>query len=108
MTLLQSNAEVAVREMLREIARKTQARTGSTQLYAEDFMDDGSKIALSIDIDQSEVVVQASRVYIKCTHIVYKAGCKVFSLCIVCRAVPFSTSAALALKSTATRTRREP
>ena len=41
--------------MLREIARKTHARTGRTQLYAEDFLDDGSKVALGIDINQLEV-----------------------------------------------------
>ena len=44
-----------MREMLREIARKTHARTGRTQLYAEDFLDDGSKVALGIDINQLEV-----------------------------------------------------
>ena len=53
--MTQTNAEVAVREMLQEIARKTKRNTGKTQLAAEDFMDDGSKIALVVDIDEGKV-----------------------------------------------------
>ena len=41
--------------MLKEIAAKTKERTGSTTLYAEDFMDDGSPIKLQIDINENEV-----------------------------------------------------
>ena len=41
--------------MLREIASNTKERTGTTNMYAEDFMDDGSKIALNININQVEV-----------------------------------------------------
>ena len=52
---LQQNAEVAVREMLKEIARKTKERTGSTQLEAIDHMDDGSSIKLKIQIDDLDV-----------------------------------------------------
>ena len=52
---LQQNAEVAVREMLKEIARKTKERTGSTQLEAIDHMDDGSPIKLKIQIDDLDV-----------------------------------------------------
>ena len=52
MVSLQSNAEVAVREMLKEIARKTEQRTGLTRLTAVDHMDDGSPISLTIDIDK--------------------------------------------------------
>lgn len=51
---IQHNAEVAVREMLREIAVKTKERTGKTILFAEDFMDDGSRIKLTISIDETE------------------------------------------------------
>lgn len=49
-----NNAEVAVKEMLKEIAKKTRERTGETSLYAEDFMDDGSKIVLRVDIDENK------------------------------------------------------
>ena len=52
---LQQNAEVAVREMLKEIAKKTKERTGSTQLEAIDHMDDGSPIKLKIEINETDV-----------------------------------------------------
>nr|KAG5689815.1 hypothetical protein BaRGS_029293 [Batillaria attramentaria] len=48
------NAEVAVRDMLREIARKTRTRTGTTTLSASDRMDDGSTIGLCVDINEKE------------------------------------------------------
>ena len=51
----QENAEVAVSDMLREIAAKTKEKTGKTELYAEDFMDEGTKICLHVTIDESEV-----------------------------------------------------
>ncbi len=41
--------------MLQQIARETRSRTGATKLYAEDFMDDGSKIQLRVDISEAEV-----------------------------------------------------
>ncbi|KAJ8302674.1 hypothetical protein KUTeg_019070 [Tegillarca granosa] len=47
----QSNAEIAVQEMLREIARKTKQKTGKTKLSAVDRMDDGSKIRIDVDIN---------------------------------------------------------
>lgn len=47
----QNNAEVAVREMLKEIGEKSKASTGQSTLHAIDFMDDGSKIQLRVDID---------------------------------------------------------
>ena len=52
---IQKNAEVAVRDMLREIGQQTKQRTGSTRLSAVDYMDDGSPISLSIDININEV-----------------------------------------------------
>ena len=55
MAHIQANAEVAVREMLREIAVRAKERTGTTQLKAEDFMDDGSPIMLTVAIDEVEV-----------------------------------------------------
>ena len=53
--ILQNNAELAVQDMLIEIARKTKQRTGTTSLYAEEFMDDGANIRLRVDIDESTV-----------------------------------------------------
>lgn len=53
MNYIQSNAEVAVRDMLKEIARKTKERTGKTTLQAEEKMDDGSPIHLTVTIDKN-------------------------------------------------------
>lgn len=53
MKYIQENAEIAVRDMLKEIARQTRKRTGTTVLYAEDKMDDGSPIKLKIQIDET-------------------------------------------------------
>ncbi len=51
MGFIQKNAEVGVREMLKEIGREVEARTGRSVLEAEDFMDDGSRIKLKVEID---------------------------------------------------------
>lgn len=51
MTYIQENAEVAVREMLKEMGRNAFEKYGTTTLEAEDLMDCGSKIKLKIDID---------------------------------------------------------
>ena len=51
----QTMAEVAVREMLREIAAKTLTTRGDCKLSASDFMDDGSCIQLTISIDPTQV-----------------------------------------------------
>ncbi|XP_033609037.1 5-oxoprolinase isoform X3 [Cryptotermes secundus] len=48
---IQTNAEVAVRDMLREIGTKVHQRSGVSELEAEDFLDDGSPIRLKISID---------------------------------------------------------
>ncbi|EDW74349.1 uncharacterized protein Dwil_GK21431 [Drosophila willistoni] len=48
---IQANAELAVRDMLRQIGQDTLARTGSTVLQAQEFMDDGSPITLKVTID---------------------------------------------------------
>ena len=53
--IYQDDAEVAVKEMLREIARGTRSKTGGTRLQAEESMDDGAKIVISINIDENEV-----------------------------------------------------
>ncbi len=52
---MQNNAEVAVREMLKEIATKTKERTGRTELQAVDHLDDGSPIKLRIQINETDV-----------------------------------------------------
>lgn len=57
---IQKNAEVAVRDMLREIGEQTKQRTGSTRLSAVDYMDDGTPISLSIDININEVGARKS------------------------------------------------
>jgi len=46
-----------VRDMLREIANKTQAATGQSVLVATDYMDDGSLIQLSIKMDPVEASI---------------------------------------------------
>lgn len=51
MSHIQKNAELAVRDMLREIGRKTVNEHGQSTIEAEDFMDDGSVIRLKIQID---------------------------------------------------------
>lgn len=48
---IQTNAEVAVRDMLREIGTKVCQRSGVSELEAEDYLDDGSPIRLKISID---------------------------------------------------------
>jgi len=53
MDYIQKNAEIAVRDMLKEIAKTTKERTGQTILSAEQFMDDGSPIKLKITIDET-------------------------------------------------------
>lgn len=50
MSHIQKNAEVAVRNMLKEIAHTS----GKSDLYAEDFMDDGTPIRLHIEIDAEQ------------------------------------------------------
>jgi 5-oxoprolinase (ATP-hydrolysing) len=51
MTYIQENAEVAVREMLKEMGKNALEMHGTTSLEAEDLMDCGSKIKLKIDIN---------------------------------------------------------
>lgn len=53
--VLQSNAELAVRDMLRDFARRTRQKTGSLEVEAEDFMDDGTPIRLRVKINEKEV-----------------------------------------------------
>ncbi|KAK7866095.1 hypothetical protein R5R35_011613 [Gryllus longicercus] len=48
---IQSNAEVAVRDMLKEIGKRCLERTGSTVLEAVEHLDDGSPICLKVEIN---------------------------------------------------------
>ncbi|KAJ1195078.1 hypothetical protein NDU88_004361 [Pleurodeles waltl] len=54
MTYIQANAEVAVRDMLRQFAAQWQQQTGSLEVEAEDHMDDGSPIRLKVKINKEE------------------------------------------------------
>lgn len=54
MGYIQQNAEVAVRDMLKEIAKNTYARTGGYILQAEEFMDNGSSIKLKVSLDPEQ------------------------------------------------------
>ncbi|KAL1500984.1 hypothetical protein ABEB36_006393 [Hypothenemus hampei] len=49
---IQSNAELAVRDMLREVAKQAISRTGSAELTYTDRMDDGSPISLKVSLEQ--------------------------------------------------------
>ncbi|XP_012265317.2 5-oxoprolinase [Athalia rosae] len=51
MAHIQNYAEVAVREVLKEVGIRTREQTGATTLYSEDYMDDGSVVKLRVDID---------------------------------------------------------
>ncbi|CAD7012331.1 unnamed protein product [Ceratitis capitata] len=51
MNYIQQNAEVAVRDMLKEIAQNVLKRNGTTTLEAVEYMDDGSPIKLRVEID---------------------------------------------------------
>ncbi|XP_057327931.1 5-oxoprolinase [Microplitis mediator] len=55
---IQQNAELAVREMLRCVGEKLLRKTGSTNVTATDYLDDGSVIQLHLkfDIDNGEAV----------------------------------------------------
>ncbi|XP_066572206.1 5-oxoprolinase isoform X3 [Amia ocellicauda] len=54
MGYIQSNAELAVRDMLKEFARRRRQQTGYLQVQAEDHMDDGTPIRLCVQIDEQE------------------------------------------------------
>ncbi|XP_025832170.1 5-oxoprolinase isoform X2 [Agrilus planipennis] len=51
---IQTNAELAVRDMLREVARDTMKRTNKNVLEADDRMDDGSLIKLKVSLNETE------------------------------------------------------
>ncbi len=53
--MFQSNAELAVRDMLRDFASRRRQQTGSLEVESEDFMDDGTAIRLRVQINEEEV-----------------------------------------------------
>ncbi|XP_051522695.1 5-oxoprolinase isoform X1 [Myxocyprinus asiaticus] len=52
MGYIQSNAELAVRDMLKDFARRRHEETGSLEVEAEDQMDDGTPIRLKVQINE--------------------------------------------------------
>lgn len=52
MTHIQKNAELAVRDMLKEIANNALAKTGCTVLKATEYLDNGTPIALTVTLDK--------------------------------------------------------
>ncbi|XP_013191832.1 5-oxoprolinase [Amyelois transitella] len=52
MTHIQRNAEIAVRDMLKEIAKNALVKTGSTVLKATEYMDNGTPIQLTVTLDE--------------------------------------------------------
>ncbi|XP_054622190.1 5-oxoprolinase isoform X2 [Dunckerocampus dactyliophorus] len=54
MGYIQSNAELAVRDMLRDFARRRRQQTGSLEVESEDFMDDGTPIRLRVQINEEK------------------------------------------------------
>lgn len=52
MAHIQKNAELAVRDMLKEVARNALAKTGSTVLKATEYMDNGTPISLTVTLDK--------------------------------------------------------
>lgn len=54
MGYVQDNAEVAIRDLLRGVARTAVAKLGKAELYACDRMDDGSRICLTVSLDEKQ------------------------------------------------------
>ncbi|KAK3559078.1 hypothetical protein QTP86_002994 [Hemibagrus guttatus] len=54
MGYIQSNAELAVRDMLREFAHRRREQSSSLDVEAEDQMDDGTPIKLRVQINEQE------------------------------------------------------
>lgn len=53
--MFQSNAELAVRDMLRDFACRTRQKSSTLEVESEDFMDDGTPIRLRVQINEKEV-----------------------------------------------------
>lgn len=50
-----------MRDMLKEFARRRRKETGSLEVEAEDFMDDGTPIKLRVQINEEEVSRERGR-----------------------------------------------
>lgn len=51
MAHVQTSAELAVRDLLKEVGSCIQGQTGIAELHAIDYMDDGSPIQLTVNIN---------------------------------------------------------
>lgn len=54
MNHIQTNSSECVRDMLKKIALDAKKRGGNSVLYAEQFMDDGSPIVLTVTINEND------------------------------------------------------
>lgn len=61
----QSNAELAVRDMLRDFARRTRRQADSLEVESEDYMDDGTPIRLRVQINEKEVKSSEKKTLLK-------------------------------------------
>eukprot|EP00045_Choanoeca_perplexa_P014632 m.173740 g.173740 ORF g.173740 m.173740 type:complete len:1257 (+) comp16743_c0_seq1:48-3818(+) len=52
MKYIQENAEISVRDMLKQRAKSARELTGTTTLHELDYLDDGSPIELTVEIDE--------------------------------------------------------
>ncbi len=52
---IRANAEGAVRDLLKAVAKKTREATGSSTLEAVDCVDDGTEIRLSVQLNEEKV-----------------------------------------------------
>ncbi|XP_014239641.1 5-oxoprolinase isoform X2 [Cimex lectularius] len=51
MDYIQQNAELAVQDLLKTVGKRQLEQHGTTKLFSEDFLDDGSRICLTVNID---------------------------------------------------------
>lgn len=51
MSHIQKSAEYAVRDLLKDVGARVYEETGAYSLHAIDYMDDGSPIELTVDIN---------------------------------------------------------
>ncbi|KPJ05827.1 5-oxoprolinase [Papilio xuthus] len=54
MAHIQKNAELAVRDMLKDIAKNAIKKTGSAVLHATEYMDNGTPIQLTVTLDKDK------------------------------------------------------
>lgn len=54
MSHIQKSAEYAVRDLLKDVGARVYKNTGTSSLHAVDYMDDGSPIELSVDINTKD------------------------------------------------------